>query len=147
MVSASAKSFREEQCEKYNSPSHLDHRGQVKEWIPKYAGVSPRDRCKLFCRARGSSEFKVFGSKVTLHEPAPGPRSRREPNPNANLLRQVIDGTSCGPDTTSVCVQGQCVKAGCDKVMGSNLRVDKCGQCGGSGLSCRKITGLYNKAK
>lgn len=36
----------------------------MKQWIPKYAGVSPRDRCKLFCRARGSSEFKVFESKV-----------------------------------------------------------------------------------
>lgn len=59
---------------------------------------------------------------------------------------QVIDGTTCGPDTTSVCVQGQCVKAGCDQVIGSNKRVDKCGVCGGSGLTCRKITGSYNKA-
>ncbi|XP_072249193.1 A disintegrin and metalloproteinase with thrombospondin motifs 8 [Leuresthes tenuis] len=115
------KSFREEQCEKYNSPIYLDHHGNIKQWIPKYAGVSPRDRCKLFCRARGSSEFKVFESKV-------------------------IDGTTCGPDTTSVCVQGQCVKAGCDQVIGSNKRMDKCGVCGGNGLSCRKITGSYNKA-
>lgn len=115
------KSFREEQCEKYNSPNYLDFNGNVKQWIPKYAGVSPRDRCKLFCRAKGSSEFKVFQSKV-------------------------VDGTPCGPDTTSVCVQGQCVKAGCDQVIGSNKRVDKCGVCGGDGLSCRKITGSYNKA-
>ncbi|XP_023817474.1 A disintegrin and metalloproteinase with thrombospondin motifs 8 [Oryzias latipes] len=115
------KSFREEQCEKYNSPNYLDHNGFVKQWIPKYAGVSPRDRCKLFCRARGSSEFQVFQSRV-------------------------IDGTTCGPDTTSVCVQGQCVKAGCDQVIGSQKRMDKCGVCGGSGLSCRKITGSYNKA-
>ncbi|KAK7883176.1 hypothetical protein WMY93_029350 [Mugilogobius chulae] len=115
------KSFREEQCEKYNSPNYLDFSGNVKLWIPKYAGVSPRDRCKLFCRAKGSNEFKVFESKV-------------------------VDGTTCGPDTTSVCVQGQCVKAGCDQVIGSNKRVDKCGICGGDGLSCRKITGSYNKA-
>lgn len=115
------KSFREEQCEKYNSPNYLDFNGNVKQWIPKYAGVSPRDRCKLFCRAKGSSEFKVFESKV-------------------------VDGTPCGPDTTSVCVQGQCVKAGCDQLIGSNKRVDKCGICGGDGLSCRKITGSYNKA-
>ncbi|XP_034024964.1 A disintegrin and metalloproteinase with thrombospondin motifs 8-like isoform X2 [Thalassophryne amazonica] len=115
------KSFREEQCEKYNNPNFLDHNGSVKQWIPKYTGVSPRDRCKLFCRARGSSEYKVFQSKV-------------------------IDGTTCGPDTTSVCVQGQCVKAGCDQVIGSNKRLDKCGLCGGNGLMCRKITGSYNKA-
>lgn len=120
----------------------------MKEWIPKYAGVSPRDRCKLFCRARGSSEFKVFESKVTLPEPA-WPRGESTPPPLITpsvLLQQVIDGTTCGPDTTSVCVQGQCVKAGCDKVIGSNVRLDKCGECGGSGLGCRKINGLYNKA-
>ncbi|MBN3302553.1 ATS8 metalloproteinase, partial [Amia calva] len=115
------KSFREEQCEKYNSLNYIDFHGNVKQWIPKYAGVSPRDRCKLFCRARGSSEFKVFEAKV-------------------------IDGTPCGPDTTSICVQGQCIKAGCDQVIGSNKKLDKCGVCGGNGSSCRKITGSLNKA-
>lgn len=75
MVASPAKSFREEQCEKYNSPNYLDHNGHMKEWIPKYAGVSPRDRCKLFCRARGSSEFKVFESKVTRPESASGSES------------------------------------------------------------------------
>ncbi|XP_030648795.1 A disintegrin and metalloproteinase with thrombospondin motifs 8 [Chanos chanos] len=115
------KSFREEQCEKYNSDRYLDMHGNVKQWIPKYAGVSPRDRCKLFCRAKGSNEFKVFEAKV-------------------------VDGTTCGPDTTSICVQGQCIKAGCDQVIGSSLRLDKCGICGGDGTSCRKITGALNKA-
>ncbi|KAJ8280604.1 hypothetical protein GJAV_G00056790 [Gymnothorax javanicus] len=115
------KSFREEQCEKYNSFNYMDIYGNMKQWIPKYAGVSPRDRCKLFCRARGSSEFKVFESKV-------------------------VDGTTCGPDTTSVCVQGQCVKAGCDLEIGSSKKLDKCGVCGGNGFSCRKITGAMNRA-
>ncbi|KPP70278.1 A disintegrin and metalloproteinase with thrombospondin motifs 8-like [Scleropages formosus] len=115
------KSFREEQCEMYNSIIQLDAHGKVKQWIPKYSGVSPRDRCKLFCRARGSSEFRVFESKV-------------------------IDGTTCGPDTTSICVQGQCVKAGCDLMIGSNEKLDKCGVCGGDGSSCRKVTGSMSKA-
>ncbi|XP_023648462.1 A disintegrin and metalloproteinase with thrombospondin motifs 8-like isoform X2 [Paramormyrops kingsleyae] len=115
------KSFREEQCEKYNSFSYLDIHGNVKEWIPKYAGVSPRDRCKLFCRAKGSSEFKVFEAKV-------------------------VDGTTCGPDTTSICVQGQCVKAGCDQEIGSNAKLDKCGVCAGNGSSCRRVAGALSKA-
>ncbi|XP_062872668.1 A disintegrin and metalloproteinase with thrombospondin motifs 8 [Trichomycterus rosablanca] len=114
------KSFREEQCEKYTNPNHLDIYGKVKQWIPKYAGVSPRDRCKLICRARGSSEFRVFEVKV-------------------------IDGTACSPDSTSICIQGQCIKAGCDLEIGSNKKLDKCGVCGGNGLSCRKISGSYNK--
>ncbi|KAK0144136.1 A disintegrin and metalloproteinase with thrombospondin motifs 8 [Merluccius polli] len=119
------KSFREQQCEKYNSPNYLDFNGNMKQWIPKYAGVSPRDRCKLFCITRDSSEFKVFETKV-------------------------IDGTTCGPDTTSVCVQGQCVKAGCDQLIGSNKKLDKCGVCRETSthvLTCRKITGSYSKAK
>lgn len=114
------KSFREEQCEKYNNPNHFDVHGNVKQWIPKYAGVSLRDRCKLFCRARGSSEFRVFAPKV-------------------------IDGTLCGPDTTSFCVQGQCIKAGCDLEIDSNKKLDKCGVCGGNGQSCRMISGSFNK--
>jgi len=70
----------------------------------------------------------------------------KDPTPASCCPPQVTDGTTCGLDTTSVCVQGQCVKAGCDQAIGSGKRVDKCGECGGSGLSCRKITGSYNKA-
>ncbi|KAJ7996190.1 hypothetical protein DPEC_G00234480, partial [Dallia pectoralis] len=113
--------FRDEQCGKYNSDRYLDIHGNIKQWIPKYSGVSPRDRCKLFCRAKGSNEFKVFEAKV-------------------------VDGTTCGPDTTSICVQGQCIKAGCDQVIESNMKLDKCGVCGGNGTTCRKITGSMNKA-
>ncbi|NXD11044.1 ATS8 metalloproteinase, partial [Nothocercus nigrocapillus] len=116
------KSFREQQCEKYNSYNLTDPQGERLEWVPKYAGVSPRDRCKLFCRARGRSEFKVFEAKV-------------------------IDGTLCGPETLSVCVHGQCVKASCDHVVGSSKKLDKCGVCGGNGSTCRKISGSLNRSK
>lgn len=60
------KSFREQQCEKYNAYNYTDMDGNLLQWVPKYAGVSPRDRCKLFCRARGRSEFKVFEAKVRI---------------------------------------------------------------------------------
>ncbi|XP_073513574.1 A disintegrin and metalloproteinase with thrombospondin motifs 8 isoform X1 [Phyllobates terribilis] len=113
------KSFRDLQCEIYNFRDHL---GNLKVWIPKYSGVSPRDRCKLMCQERGGSEFKVFQSKV-------------------------VDGTLCGPDSLSVCVQGQCFKAGCDHILNSTKKLDKCGVCGGDGSSCRKITGSLSKCK
>nr|XP_026652558.1 A disintegrin and metalloproteinase with thrombospondin motifs 8 [Zonotrichia albicollis] len=116
------KSFREQQCEKYNSYNFTDLEGNHLEWVPKYAGVSPRDRCKLFCRARGRSEFKVFEAKV-------------------------IDGTLCGPETLSICVHGQCIKAGCDHVIGSSKKLDKCGVCGGNGSTCRKISGSLNRSR
>ncbi|XP_029768755.1 A disintegrin and metalloproteinase with thrombospondin motifs 8 [Terrapene carolina triunguis] len=118
----SGKSFREQQCAKYNSYNFTDLDGNLLEWLPKYSGVSPRDRCKLFCRARGRSEFKVFEAKV-------------------------IDGTLCGPETLSICVHGQCIKAGCDHVVGSSKKLDKCGVCGGNGSTCRKISGSLNRSK
>ncbi|KAG9482143.1 A disintegrin and metalloproteinase with thrombospondin motifs 8 [Eleutherodactylus coqui] len=113
------KSFRDFQCGIYNS---RDRHGNLIEWIPKYSGVSPRDRCKLICQARGESEFKVFRSKV-------------------------VDGTLCGPDSLSMCVHGQCFKAGCDHILNSTKKLDKCGVCDGDGSSCRKITGSINKFK
>uniref|UniRef100_A0A8C9URY4 ADAMTS/ADAMTS-like cysteine-rich domain-containing protein n=1 Tax=Spermophilus dauricus TaxID=99837 RepID=A0A8C9URY4_SPEDA len=107
------KSFREQQCEKYNAYNYTDIDGNLLQWVPKYSGVSPRDRCKLFCRARGRSEFKV------------------------------IDGTLCGPETLAICIRGQCVKAGCDHVVDSPRKLDKCGVCGGKGNSCRKVSGSF----
>ena len=58
------KSFREQQCEKFNAYNYTDVEGNLLQWVPKYAGVSPRDRCKLFCLARGRSEFRIFEDKV-----------------------------------------------------------------------------------
>jgi len=36
------------------------------EWEPKYAGVSPKDRCKLMCRAKGTGYFFILKSKVSV---------------------------------------------------------------------------------
>ncbi|KPP59243.1 A disintegrin and metalloproteinase with thrombospondin motifs 1-like, partial [Scleropages formosus] len=96
--------------------------GDGVEWVPKYAGISPKDRCKLVCRAKGTGYFFVLKPKVA-------------------------DGTPCSPDSTSVCVQGQCVKAGCDRVIGSNRRFDKCGICGGDGTTCKKVAGSLDRAR
>ncbi|XP_039190468.1 A disintegrin and metalloproteinase with thrombospondin motifs 8 [Crotalus tigris] len=116
------KSFREHQCEKYDRYNFTDLNGNLLEWVPMYAGVSPRDRCKLICRAKRGNEFKVFETKV-------------------------IDGTTCAPDTLSLCVHGQCIKAGCDHIIGSSKKLDRCGVCGGDCSTCRKISGSLNKSK
>ncbi|XP_069470232.1 A disintegrin and metalloproteinase with thrombospondin motifs 8 [Ambystoma mexicanum] len=116
------RSFRQWQCQLYDSYNFTDMDGNLLQWVPKYAGVSPRDRCKLVCRAMGRNEFKVFDSKV-------------------------VDGTLCGLESLSVCVQGQCVKAGCDHIIGSTMKLDKCGVCGGNSSTCRKISGSLNRSK
>lgn len=60
------KSFRQEQCEVRNGPQ-TDPKG-VKtfvEWVPKYAGVLPKDVCKLTCRAKGTGYYVVFSQRVS----------------------------------------------------------------------------------
>uniref|UniRef100_G1PBL1 ADAM metallopeptidase with thrombospondin type 1 motif 15 n=1 Tax=Myotis lucifugus TaxID=59463 RepID=G1PBL1_MYOLU len=119
--SASGKSFREEQCEAFNGYNHSTNRLTLTvSWVPKYSGVSPQDKCKLICRANGTGYFYVLAPKV-------------------------VDGTLCTPDSTSVCVQGKCIKAGCDGNLGSKKKFDKCGVCGGDNKSCKKVTGLFTK--
>ncbi|XP_029113653.1 A disintegrin and metalloproteinase with thrombospondin motifs 1-like [Scleropages formosus] len=117
-------SFREEQCLAHNVMSSTSPLipGSGVEWVPKYAGVPPKDRCKLMCRAKGTGYYLVLNSKV-------------------------MDGTPCSPDSTSVCVQGQCVKAGCDRVIGSGRRLDRCGVCGGDGSTCEKVSGQMERAR
>lgn len=62
-------------------------------------------------------------------------------------LSQVIDGTLCGPETLAICVRGQCIKAGCDHVVDSPKKLDRCGVCGGTGNSCRKISGFFTPTR
>ncbi|XP_043937071.1 A disintegrin and metalloproteinase with thrombospondin motifs 15 [Protopterus annectens] len=115
------KSFREEQCESFNSYNHSTNRlSSTVGWVPKYSGVLVKDQCKLICRANGTGYFYVLAPKV-------------------------VDGTQCSPDSTSICVQGKCMKAGCDGKLGSKAKFDKCGVCNGDNRSCKKVSGLFTK--
>uniref|UniRef100_F6RJX5 A disintegrin and metalloproteinase with thrombospondin motifs 5 n=1 Tax=Monodelphis domestica TaxID=13616 RepID=F6RJX5_MONDO len=118
---AYAKPFRQEQCEAKNGfQSDIKGIKTFVEWVPKYAGVLPADVCKLTCRAKGTGYYVVFSPKVK-------------------------DGTECRPYSNSICVQGKCVRTGCDNIIGSKLQYDKCGVCGGDNSSCTKIMGTFNK--
>ncbi|XP_051967516.1 A disintegrin and metalloproteinase with thrombospondin motifs 15-like [Xyrauchen texanus] len=115
------KSYREEQCEAFNGFSLNTNRLTPSVvWVPKYSGVSAKDMCKLICRANGTGYFYVLAPKV-------------------------VDGTLCSPDSSSVCVQGKCIKAGCDGKLGSNKKFDRCGICGGDNKNCKKVSGLFTK--
>ncbi|XP_057565106.1 A disintegrin and metalloproteinase with thrombospondin motifs 10 isoform X5 [Hippopotamus amphibius kiboko] len=58
----------------------------------------------------------------------------------------VVDGTPCRPDTVDICVSGECKHVGCDRVLGSDLREDKCRVCGGDGSACETIEGVFGPA-
>ncbi|ERE74029.1 A disintegrin and metalloproteinase with thrombospondin motif 4 [Cricetulus griseus] len=119
--SGSALTFREEQCAAYNHRTDLfkSFPGPM-DWVPRYTGVAPRDQCKLTCQARALGYYYVL-----------------EP--------RVADGTPCSPDSSSVCVQGRCIHAGCDRIIGSKKKFDKCMVCGGNGSSCSKQSGSFKK--
>lgn len=62
------KSFREEQCEAFNGLNLNTNRlGPSVVWVPKYSGISPKDKCKLICRANGTGYFYVLAPKVCSH--------------------------------------------------------------------------------
>jgi len=63
------------------------------------------------------------------------------------LRDKVIDGTPCNQETTDICVDGKCLPAGCDRVLNSKKKVDKCGVCDGDNSSCRRFTGTFNETR
>ncbi|XP_073974376.1 ADAM metallopeptidase with thrombospondin type 1 motif A isoform X2 [Rhodnius prolixus] len=115
--------FREQQCASFNNNNfNIQGLAENVTWVPKYGGISPENRCKLFCRVAESSRYYPLRDKVT-------------------------DGTVCGPDTFDICVNGVCKPAGCDHVLHSKKELDYCGQCDGNNSTCQRIVRHYNISK
>uniref|UniRef100_A0A914I8S2 Uncharacterized protein n=1 Tax=Globodera rostochiensis TaxID=31243 RepID=A0A914I8S2_GLORO len=90
------------------------------KWAPKYTGVGDNERCRLYCRGTDSAAFYL-------------------------LKDTVADGRPCDRNGDDICIDGTCHKAGCDHRLGSEMKRDVCGVCGGNGSSCRAVNGLYNE--
>lgn len=107
--------FRENQCSRFNS---LPFEGQYYNWLPFNRVRNP---CELNCMPEGQRFY-------------------------VRQARKVIDGTRCfSNETTDICVDGVCVELGCDRILGSGLREDKCRRCGGDGSTCRTVQGVYTQ--
>uniref|UniRef100_A0A3B4AHZ0 Uncharacterized protein n=1 Tax=Periophthalmus magnuspinnatus TaxID=409849 RepID=A0A3B4AHZ0_9GOBI len=63
------------------------------------------------------------------------------------VSERVMDGTPCGPYEADLCVNGRCQKIGCDGIIGSAAKEDRCGVCNGDGRSCRVVRGDFNHTK
>lgn len=110
--------FRAKQCSEFDGKIQMMKNVR---WIPKYAGIQLENACKLYCRASQGMDYY-------------------------RLKDQVIDGTRCSEETFDVCVAGKCRRAGCDFQLGSNMKRDRCGVCGGDNSSCRTETGRFTYA-
>lgn len=107
--------FREEQCSKFDS---IPFDGKFYKWTPykKKKGLSD---CELNCMPQGERFYYRHA-------------------------QFVVDGTRCQDDATDVCVQGVCVAVGCDMMLGSEMKEDKCGECGGDGRNCKTVEGIFD---
>ncbi|KAI2659974.1 A disintegrin and metalloproteinase with thrombospondin motifs 6 [Labeo rohita] len=56
----------------------------------------------------------------------------------------VIDGTRCQADSLDICINGECKHVGCDNILGSDAKEDRCRVCGGDGSTCEVTEGLFN---
>lgn len=110
--------FREEQCSKFDKQDQkISGIKKETKWVPKY-GVQRQEECKLYCRAQSTIHYFELSPKV-------------------------IDGTSCSLDRFDKCVNGVCMAAGCDNVIGSSAKeLDRCGICDGRNTTCEDINGV-----
>ncbi len=111
--------FRQEQCSRYDSERF---EGRLYRWVPYLK--APR-KCELNCMPRGERFYYRHA-------------------------RTVVDGTGCdlGDGARRVCVAGDCRPVGCDGLLGSTAREDKCRVCGGDGSGCATSEGtLEEKVK
>ncbi|KAK2542741.1 Adamts2 [Columba guinea] len=110
--------FREEQCRQWDP--YFEYQNTKHHWLP-YEHVDAKERCHLYC------ESKETGDVVYMK-------------------RMVHDGTRCSyKDAYSICVRGDCLKVGCDRVIGSTKQEDKCGVCGGDNSHCKVVKGTFSR--
>ncbi|XP_063148301.1 A disintegrin and metalloproteinase with thrombospondin motifs 2 isoform X1 [Candoia aspera] len=111
--------FREEQCRQWDPV--FEYQNMKHHWLP-YEHTDAKERCHLYCESK-------------------------ETNDVVYMKRMVHDGTRCSyKDLHSICVRGECLKVGCDKVIGSSKQEDKCGVCGGDNTHCKVVKGTFSRA-
>ncbi|KAJ1080522.1 hypothetical protein NDU88_000721 [Pleurodeles waltl] len=103
------------QCATFDSQEFM---GRLYQWEP-FTEVQGYQRCELNCRPIGYRFYVRHTEKVQ-------------------------DGTPCEASSTDICVGGQCLRPGCDGILGSNKTLDDCGTCGGDGKACKLVVGIFN---
>ncbi|XP_022704194.1 papilin-like isoform X2 [Varroa jacobsoni] len=98
--------FLQRQCARMNS---VPFDGKFYSWIPRRR--HDRNPCELNC-------------------------SPKDRDMELKHRMNVIDGTRCYHAGFDQCVEGQCVQTGCDGLLGSKKRIDKCLVCGGQNKNC-----------
>ncbi|NXD89182.1 PPN protein, partial [Chaetorhynchus papuensis] len=95
-----------------------EFQGKKYKWLPYYGAPN---KCELNCIPKGENFYY-------RHKEA------------------VVDGTTCEPGKRDICVEGVCQTVGCDNMLESAKKEDKCLQCGGDGSTCYGVKGTFDVA-
>ncbi|NXO41200.1 PPN protein, partial [Locustella ochotensis] len=95
-----------------------EFQGKKYKWLPYYGAPN---KCELNCIPKGENFY--YRHKET-----------------------VVDGTTCEPGKRDICVDGVCQTVGCDNMLESAKKEDKCLQCGGDGSTCYGVKGTFDVA-
>ncbi|NWW39094.1 PPN protein, partial [Panurus biarmicus] len=95
-----------------------EFQGKKYKWLPYYGAPN---KCELNCIPKGENFYY-------RHKEA------------------VVDGTTCEPGRRDICVEGVCQAVGCDNMLESAKKEDKCLQCGGDGSTCYGVKGTFDVA-
>ncbi|XP_069805852.1 papilin isoform X2 [Dendropsophus ebraccatus] len=106
---------RDFRAEQCSEYDGMEFQGKRYKWLPYY-GAS--NKCELNCIPKGENFY--YRHKMA-----------------------VLDGTPCEPGRRDLCVEGVCKTVGCDNVMDSSKREDRCLVCGGDGSTCYEVKGSY----
>ncbi|XP_064569860.1 papilin isoform X1 [Zonotrichia leucophrys gambelii] len=95
-----------------------EFQGKKYKWLPYYGAPN---KCELNCIPKGENFYY-------RHKEA------------------VVDGTTCEPGKRDICVEGVCQAVGCDNMLESVKKEDKCLKCGGDGSTCYGVKGTFDVA-
>ncbi|XP_052832020.1 A disintegrin and metalloproteinase with thrombospondin motifs 7 isoform X2 [Octopus bimaculoides] len=99
--------------------NNIEYDGQLYQWEPVRMQSSP---CQLYCKTR---DVKLSVLKADM----------------------AADGTRCSLIGRNICINGQCRRVGCDWVLESSAKEDRCGVCHGDGSTCKTIKDQFNETK
>ncbi|KAG5878130.1 hypothetical protein JTB14_017219 [Gonioctena quinquepunctata] len=107
--------MRAQQCKQLPELFDLERkRGMNFTWLP-YESDENAKKCKFICVNAERKELYISDENL-------------------------IDGTPCSYENQdNICVQGACQLVGCDGVLHSSLRRDRCGVCGGNNSECSEM--------
>ncbi|XP_062868587.1 A disintegrin and metalloproteinase with thrombospondin motifs 17 [Trichomycterus rosablanca] len=117
---------------------------------PPCAKGSPtfRDQqCQSHERQTGKKKNQVWTAVVNDEKPCALICTLAGRDAPVLMAERVLDGTPCGPYESDLCVHGRCQGIGCDGVIGSWAKEDRCGVCSGDGKSCRIVRGDFNQSR